>query len=134
MLLKKKLFERNLGMQITEAEWKILELLWGEPMTITQLTKALFDETRWKKNTIITMLNRMVDKGVISYKTGAKARVYYAVVTKEELGGIQAKGLLSRFFSGNRSLMISALVQKERLKESEIEELCKLLGIERVKK
>lgn len=121
-------------MQITEAEWKILELLWGEPMTITQLTKALFDETRWKKNTIITMLNRMVDKGVISYKTGAKARVYYAVATKEELGGIQAKGLLRRFFSGNRSLMISALVQNERLKESEIEELCKLLGIERVKK
>ena len=121
-------------MQITESEWKIMELLWKEPMTITQLSKALYDETRWKKNTVIAFLNRMVEKGSVYYEEGRKARIYYPKASKEEVAVSEARGLLERFFNGNRSLMISALSSHEKLSESELDELCRLLNIERMKR
>ena len=50
-------------MQITNAEWKIMELLWNEsPRTMTEMTKMLKDDTGWTKQTIITMLQRMTEK------------------------------------------------------------------------
>ena len=121
-------------MNISESEWKIMELLWEKPMTITQLTKALYEETKWKKNTVIAFLNRMVEKGSVYYEEGEKARVYYPMAKKNEVAVEEAKGLVERFFSGKRSLMISALAGREKFSESELDELCDLLNIERVKK
>lgn len=40
--------------KISDAEWKIVSSLWDQgPMTITELTRHLKDNTGWNKNTII---------------------------------------------------------------------------------
>ena len=49
---------------LSETEWKLMDALWEEPpKTITQLTKALEEDTGWGKNVIITMLKRLEAKG-----------------------------------------------------------------------
>ena len=116
-------------MKITEAEWKIMEVLWKQPMTIMQLTKALYEETKWKKNTVISFLNKMVEKRAVYYVQGGKARIYHPKAAKEECGVMETREILKNYFDGNRSLMISTLVTHEKLTESEIAELCRLLDI-----
>ena len=51
--------EKNEKINLSDGEWKIMNLLWEEPpKTLTQLTKELHTETGWTKHTIITMLKR----------------------------------------------------------------------------
>ena len=49
---------------VTDSEWKIMDQLWknGE-MTMTQITRALEEETGWSKHTVISLLKRMCQKG-----------------------------------------------------------------------
>ena len=51
---------------LTEAEWKIMLLLWEKsPRTMMELTRALAEDTGWSKHTVITMLKRMAVKGTV---------------------------------------------------------------------
>ena len=55
--------------QLSNYEWKIMNLIWDEqPRTITQLTKALAEETGWSKHTVITYLKRLESKGAVHYE------------------------------------------------------------------
>lgn len=48
---------------LSNSEWKLMNRLWQtSPMTITELTAALKEETGWSKNTVITMLSRLEGK------------------------------------------------------------------------
>ncbi len=54
-------------MQCTEAEWKILELLWQHgPRSMPEIIRALEPETGWTRHTVITLLKRMQAKGTVS--------------------------------------------------------------------
>ena len=54
---------------LSETEWKLMDALWEEPpKTITQLTKALEEDTGWGKNVIITMLKRLEAKGAVRHE------------------------------------------------------------------
>ena len=48
----------------TEAEWKIMEVLWDHsPRTMSEITKTLEPVTGWTRHTVITLLKRMQEKG-----------------------------------------------------------------------
>ena len=54
---------------ITEAEQKILKLLWEKGRLSTmQITEKLKDETGWSKQAVISFLRRMETKRLVSYE------------------------------------------------------------------
>ena len=56
-----------MAVQVTEAEWKIMEVLWDHsPRTMTEITAILEPTTGWTRHTVITLLKRMLEKGSIS--------------------------------------------------------------------
>ena len=51
---------------LSNSEWKLMNRLWQtSPMTITELTAALREDTGWSKNTVITMLSRLEGKEAV---------------------------------------------------------------------
>ncbi len=62
-------------MSLSDAEWKIAGCLWNNgSMTITELTKVLGPTSGWSKNTIITLLKRMIDKEAVAFIQEDKAK------------------------------------------------------------
>ena len=52
---------------LSNSEWKLMNRLWQtSPMTITELTAALREDTGWSKNTVITMLSRLEGKEAVA--------------------------------------------------------------------
>ena len=52
--------------QLSDAELKIMQTLWERsPQTMAEITRALYNETAWTKNTVITLLKRMIAKGTV---------------------------------------------------------------------
>lgn len=113
---------------LQQSEWYIMEKLWEDsPRTIVQLYHALEVEPGWSKSTVNTLLGRMVDKGIIYYEDGGKARQYYPRVRREDAALAETESLLKRVYRGSVSMMMSTLVKKNALSDEEIDELYEIL-------
>lgn len=115
-----------------QSEWIIMEKLWEQqPRTIMQLFHSLEEDPGWSKSTVNTLLGRMVDKGIIYYEDGGKARQYYPRIKREEAALAETENLLSRVYKGSVSMMMSTLVKKRDFTREEIQELYDILeGLE----
>lgn len=117
---------------LQQSEWIIMEKLWKEsPRTIMQLYHALKENPGWSKSTVNTLLGRMVDKGILYYQEGEKAKQYFPNVNREDAALAETESLLDRVYRGSVSMMMSTLVKKKNFSKEEIEELYDILkGLE----
>ncbi len=117
------------GIILQQSEWIIMEKLWEEsPRTIMQLFHALKENPGWSKSTVNTLLGRMVDKGIIHYEEGAKAKQYYPDVNREDAAMAETESLIDRVYQGSVSMMMSTLVRKKNLSKEEVAELYEILN------
>ena len=123
-----------MNVQTTDAEWKILEVLWeSAPRTMSEITKTLEPATGWTRHTVITLLKRMIDKGSINVDETGPVKTYSPAITREKAAASQTKKLLSSVFSGKPSLLINNLVDSGEMTLEEIRDLLNLLQQENKK-
>lgn len=114
--------------KLSEAEWKIMTLLWErEPMTIMQLTAALKSETGWTKNTVITLLKRMEKKEAVAYEQGKTAKNYYSLTKREDVCVEETRSFLNRIYRGSLGMMINSLIEQDAVSKEDIAELYDIL-------
>ncbi|MCI9256016.1 MAG: BlaI/MecI/CopY family transcriptional regulator [Lachnospiraceae bacterium] len=113
---------------LSDGEWKIMNSLWesGES-TITELTASLEKETGWDKHIIITMLGRMEKKEAVAHRQGGRAKVFYPLVSREEVSMQETRGFLEKVYRGSLGMMVNAMVADQALSEQEIQELYDIL-------
>ncbi|MBQ9265252.1 MAG: BlaI/MecI/CopY family transcriptional regulator [Clostridia bacterium] len=117
-----------MAVNCTEAEWKILEVLWGKsPRTMSEITKELAPKTGWSRHTVITLLKRMEEKGTVAVDESGAVKTYTPRVTQAQASTEQTKKFLSHVFSGSASLLISHLVDAGEITLEEMEELTAML-------
>ena len=113
---------------LQQSDRYIMEKLWEEsPRTITQLYHELKDEQGWSKSTVNTLLSRMVEKGIIYYEEGGKARQYYPAIKREDAAVAETESLLQRVYKGSVSMMMNTMLKESALSQKEIEELYEIL-------
>lgn len=118
--------------KISDAEWKIMNLLWdSEPRTMMQITKALSDTTNWSKHTVMTYLKRLEEKGAIHHVEGERAKQYYTDLQKEDAIHSETNSFLDKVFKGNRGLMISTMLEDSSLTDKDMEQLLDILNEKR---
>ena len=114
---------------LSDGEWKIMNRLWeSEGKTITELPAALQEETAWDKHIIITMLNRMENKGAVTHRKEGRAKVFYPIVSRGEVSMQETRGFLQKVYRGSLGMMVNAMVEDQALSEEEIQELYDILA------
>ena len=72
-------------MQISNAEWRIMKIIWMEgKQTSTDLIAVLSERFDWSKSTIKTLLTRLVEKGCLTREKSSKAFVYSALLKQDQ--------------------------------------------------
>ena len=111
---------------LSNSEWKLMNRLWQQPpMTITELTAAMKEETGWSKNTIITMLSRLEAKGAVRHEEGRRAKQYFPTVGREDAIEAETETFLDKI--GGLGLLMNAMVERNALTEDDIAELTAIL-------
>ena len=109
---------------LTEAEAKILEVLWEQPgLTMMEITRALEQDTAWSKHTVTTLLKRMMEKETVRLDDAGPVRRYHPAIGREAVARVETRSLLDRLFSGKASLLVSNLVEEGELSREDIEAL-----------
>ena len=117
-----------MAVQVTEAEWKIMEVLWDHsPRTMTEITAILEPETGWTRHTVITLLKRMLEKGSISMDDTERAKKYTPLVTREQASTEETHKFLSHVFKGKASLLVNHLVDAGDLSENELKQILDMI-------
>ena len=114
--------------QVTEAEWKIMECLWDHaPQTMGEITATLESATGWTRQTVITLLKRMTEKGAVSMDDSGRAKKYTPLITREEASAEETHKLLNHVFKGKASLLVNQLVDSGNLTEEDLQEILKAM-------
>ncbi len=115
-------------MRLSDSEWKIADCLWkNESMTITELTRELRSSTGWTKNTIITLLKRMTEKGAVTYIQEDRAKRFCPAIDRTEAELEETTSFLDKVYKGNVGLMISNLIDSDQLTDEQLEELKRII-------
>lgn len=110
--------------KISDAELEILETLWaaGEALNANEIRARLNEKKDWERTTVLTLIRRLLDKGVIAQD---KREVYYytPLVARDDYVKGETKSFLNKFFKGNAKNLAAALIEDEDLSREDIEEL-----------
>ncbi len=112
--------------QVSDYELELMKIIWaaGGTALYAEISEAL--EARgssWTKNTIITLLSRLVDKGMLKTSKIGRRNKYVALVGEADYKQEQTVQFLDKIFEGNTSGLVSALIQKDLLTADDYEEL-----------
>ena len=113
-----------MAIQLSEAELKIMQVLWEQsPKTMAQITQTLYEETAWSKNTVITLLKRMIAKGTVSVDETVFPKTYTPLVDRQALAKQETKSLLKRLFRGSSTMLMSNMVEVGNPSDDELDEM-----------
>ena len=114
---------------ISEAEWKIMKLLWRKaPQPAYDLAQTLAHTDQWSQRMVKTLLNRLLRKGAVGFKTYKNLYLYYPLVSEEACVLEESESFLERVFNGSLSLMLVHYARNKKLSKSEINALKKIIG------
>lgn len=112
--------------QISDSELELMRIVWARGGTalyahiMEDLEKA---GCTWQKNTVITLLSRLVEKGLLRTSKLGRRNQYTALATEADYQAAQAQTLLNKLYEGSAKGLVSTLIERELLSAADYEEL-----------
>lgn len=118
---------------LTPRESQIMEVIWkADQATVEEIRAALKDKLA--DSTIRTLLGIMREKGYVDFHKQSKAKVYRALVPRDQAQTSALQQLIQRLFHGSADLLVARLVEDEQLSLEEIDRLRQTLKRRRKEK
>lgn len=115
--------------QISDSELELMKIIWanGGTALYAHIMDVLAAAGKtWRKNTVITLLSRLVEKGLLKTHKIGRRNEYTALVTEAGYQAVQTKCFLDKLYEGNVKGLVSTLIQTDMLTPEEYEDLQKL--------
>jgi BlaI family penicillinase repressor len=105
---------------LSEAQMEIMNVVWdrGE-VTVAEVWKALAARRKLARNTVLTMLSRLEEKGWLCRDEGGHAFRYRAAVPREATLGTMIRRLVDTAFGGSAEGLVMALLHGRGVSEEE---------------
>lgn len=111
---------------VSDSELELLKIIWsngGSALYIHIMEELSKTGRTWQKNTVITLLSRLIKKGLVKTKKIGRRNEYIAIVSEENYQAAQTQTLLNKLYEGNAKGLVSTLIQKDMLSARDLEEL-----------
>jgi len=114
--------------KISEAEWEVMKTLWEKsPLTANEIVETLSKRTRWQRETIRTLVNRLVQKKAVAFEKEGRQHHYFPLVAETECVKAETRSLLRRLRVSAIEPMLAALVEEQQLSAEQIARLKDIL-------
>lgn len=112
--------------QISDSELILMKIVWaagGSAKYAFIMEELAKSGNTWQKNTVITLLSRLAEKGMLKTSKIGRRNEYIALVTEADYQSAQAKTLVSKLYAGSAKGLVATLIQGEMLSEEDYREL-----------
>ena len=119
---------KNDPINITPAEWDIMEVLWQQsPLSAAEIYETLQAQTDWTVKTVRSFLDRLVQKKAVRKQKIHGMNVYKPIPQRSQCLRQESESFLQRFFQGNPVSLVRHFVEQESLSDRDIARLQELL-------
>jgi predicted transcriptional regulator len=113
----------------TDAELRLLRLLWRDgPLSAAEIADRL-RSPKLAKNTVLTTLKVLEDKGFVTHKTEGRTFIYTAVVDRQSVRRNAISSVVSRFFQDSPKDLILHLLDEEYVDRAQAARIRALLDL-----
>ncbi len=111
-------------MQISDAEWQVMKIIWmqGE-QTSSDLIRVLAERFDWSKSTIQTLLARLVEKECLTRKKEGKFFVYSALLTLDQSRDLLVQDIKDKVCSRRIKNLLADLIKECDFTLADLEDL-----------
>ncbi len=115
--------------RLPETEYEIMSVVWRNtpPVTTAVLMNQLGNEKGWKLQTLVTLLNRLTERGFLRSEKLGKERTYYPCVNQDDYVKFETMLFMEKYHNNSLSQLVNAFTGNSKLSKEEIEELNFLL-------
>jgi predicted transcriptional regulator len=109
---------------LTEGEWLIMQAVWdNESCAAPTIQETLQSKTGWSYSTVKTMMDRMVEKGLLRTQKLRNLILYTSAVTMREAQSTELTRTMKRAFGGAFTPMMQFLIDSRNLSKDELDRL-----------
>ena len=112
--------------QVSDSEPALMKIIWaegGKALYAAIMERLAASGRSWQKNTVITLLSRLVEKGLLKTSKLGRRNEYAALVLEEDYQAAQARTLLDKLYEGSARGLVATLIQAGLLSAADCEEL-----------
>ncbi len=118
----------KLANSITEAELEVMKVLWANsPLSAAQIIEAIKSTRRANSATLKVLINRLLNKKVISHKESGRKYIYSPKIDEAEFYKFKTESFLSTFYGGKITPLVSFFSEQEKLTPNDLAELKELI-------
>lgn len=116
-------------------ELQIMNVVWSKgKATVHEVRDELSRGRRPAYSTILTMMRKLEAKGYLKHEIDDRTYVYESAISRKTVRQSLAGDLIDRLFEGSSSLLLTSLVEQDRIGDEELSEIKKLLKNRRTQK
>ena len=112
--------------QISDSELELMKIIWrndGSALYASIMSELERQGCEWKKNTVLTLLSRLVDKKFLSTNKIGRRNEYTTLLSEADYLSTQTKNFLEKVYEGDVKGLISTLIQQDILSSDDLEKL-----------
>lgn len=119
--------------RLGDLEADVMRIMWraGEA-TVQQVKNALEPERPLAYTTVMTVLSRLSEKGLLDRRKEGRAYIYFPASSKDQVAGSLLRALVDRLYAGRAGEAIAHLLEAdEAVDEEELKRLEELIQARR---
>lgn len=113
---------------LTEAELRIMNVLWGKGSgTVQQVLDSIDERPVLAYNSVLTTIRVLEKKGYLKHLKDGRAHVYTPLVGRKEATRSEIRHLVSRFFANSHEQLVLNLLEDQGIEADEVTRLREML-------
>jgi len=113
---------------LTEAELRIMNVLWGKgSSTVQQVLDSITEKPSLAYNSVLTTIRVLERKGYLKHLKDGRAYVYTPLVGQKEATRSEIRHLVGRFFKNSQEQLVLNLLEDQGVGPEEIGRLRQML-------
>jgi len=111
--------------RLPDAEFEIMKTIWRSelPITTLQIMERLDSSKKWKSQTVLTMLVRLIEKGFLTSVRVGRERSYDVAVSEEDYMSIETGDFAARYRGNSLGSLVKTMYDGKELSQEDMNEL-----------
>lgn len=120
--------------ELTKAEEEVMQILWDLKQAFVKDIIAQMPDPKPAYNTVSTIVRILQQKDMVGHEAQGKSHRYFPLITKDAYSKFRMDNLMSGYFNGSFSNMVSFFMEKKKVNTKELDEILKMIEQQKNKK
>jgi len=123
MMVRRRRPRNGLG-ALGGLEIEIMPIVWREgEVTVKDVFEEMYEKHKLAYTTIMTVMNRLANKGVLNQDRRTIPYLYTAAVSQHEMAGKMLDQVVDKVLGGSTGMLVSYCIDRNKLEPKEMDEL-----------